>query len=309
MTAFPPLHSLKVFESVARLGQLAAASAELHITIGAVSHQLKALQDHLGITLFEKKGRRLVLTESGSVLQRSVSKAMADIGEGIRDVLNGDTGRKQETVLRLSMPPILSATWLTPRIFKFLADNRHIRLRIEFAGKFEAVDWRRTDFAIVYGNPPWPGFWSRMLHGIKLTPVCTPQMLRGPGAIKTPADVLAHRLLHEDDGSEWRRWLAQARVPYPGDPDISFNDFGMILQAARDGQGVALVDDVLSARDLDEGRLVQPLSLSIPASHNYHCICTEENLSNPAIGALVDWLVEQSQQEAVRTRSTALGLS
>jgi LysR family glycine cleavage system transcriptional activator len=309
MTAFPPLHSLKVFESVARLGQLGAASAELHITIGAVSHQLKALQNHLGVSLFEKKGRRLMLTESGSVLQRSVSKAMADIGEGIRDVLNGDTGRKQETVLRLSLPPVLSATWLTPRIFKFLADNRHIRLRIEFAVQFETVDWRRTDLAVVYGNPPWPGFWSRMLHGIKLTPVCSPQLLRGPNAIRTPADVVAHRLLHEDDGSEWRRWLAQARVAYhPGDQDISFNDFGMILQAARDGQGVALVDDVISSRDLDEGRLVQPLSLNVPASKNYHCICTEENLSNPAIGSLVDWLVEQSQPEAMRAQSAAPGI-
>jgi LysR family glycine cleavage system transcriptional activator len=121
--------------------------------------------------------------------------------------------------------------------------------------------------------------------------------------------VVAHRLLHEDDGSEWRRWLAQARVAYhPGDQDISFNDFGMILQAARDGQGVALVDDVISSRDLDEGRLVQPLSLNVPASKNYHCICTEENLSNPAIGSLVDWLVEQSQPEAMRAQSAAPGI-
>jgi len=308
MATFPPLHSLKVFESVARLGHLGAASAELHITIGAVSHQIKSLQDHLGIALFEKKGRRLALTENGMMLQRSVSKAMADIGEGIRDVLAGEAGRKQETVLRLSLPPVLSATWLTPRIFSFLSDNRHIRLRIEFSIDFPGIDWRRTDLAIVYGNPPWPGFWSRMLHGIKLTPVCSPQLLRGPNAIRIPSDVVAHRLLHEDDGSEWRRWLAQARVAYPGDPDIWFRDFGMILQAARDGQGVALVDDVISSRDLDEGRLVQPLFLSIPAAQNYHCICTEESLSNPAIGLLVDWLVEQSQPDAVRTRSTTSGI-
>ena len=308
MPSFPPLHSLKVFESVARLGHLGAASAELNITVGAVSHQIKALQDHLGVALWEKKGRRLALTESGLLLQRSVSRGMADIGEGIREVLAGEVGRQQEVVLRLSLPPVLSATWLTPRIFKFLSDNRYIRLRIEFSAEFPGVDWRQTDLAIVYGNPPWPGFWSRMLHGITLTPVCSPQLLRGPNAIRTPADVVAHRLLHEDGGSEWRRWLAQARVAYPGDPDIWFKDFGMILQAARDGQGVALVDDVISSRDLDEGRLVQPLSLNISAAKNYHCICTEETLGNPAIGLLVDWLMEQSQPEAVRTRSAAFAI-
>ena len=301
--AIPPLHSLKVFESVARLGHLSAAAAELHITIGAVSHQLRVLQDHLGLPLFEKRGRRLVLTQRGRVLQNSVSGAMAGIGAGIREVLTYDEAADPETVLQVSLPPVLSQTWLSGRIFGFLAENPGIRLRADFSVAFSTIDWRKTDAAIVYGHPPWPGFWWRMLHGIQLTPVCSPQLLRGPRAIRSPADIVAHRLLHEDDGSEWRRWLAQARVPYPGEPDVYFDDFGMVLQAARDGHGVALVDDVIASRDLDEGRLVQPVALSVPAAKNYHCLCIEDNLRNPAIGRFIDWLVEQSQEGSASSGS------
>lgn len=297
MVGLPSLHALRVFESVARLGHLGAASAELHITTGAVSHQLRLLQEQLNVNLFEKKGRRLALTAKGEHLQKCMARALLGIGDGVRDIRADKLEVTKETTLRVSLPPTLSATWLSPRLFQFLTDHRHIRLRVDAKSYFEEVDWKRTDAAIVYGNPPWPGFWWRMLHGIRLTPVCSPQLLRGPNAIRTAADVVAHRLLHEDDGSEWKRWLAAARVSYPGDPDVLFVDFGMVLQAARDGQGVALVDDVLSSRDLDEGTLVQPLSLSVPAEKNYHVVCTEEKLADPSLSSFVEWLIEQSLPE------------
>lgn len=293
MAKLPPLNSLRVFESVARHGQLSAASAELNITIGAVSHQLRTLREQLGVDLFAKRGRRLVVTDRGAILQRTISKALAGISEGLKEAINDAEMQSQSMTLRLALPPELTASWMSPRLFRFMDDNPYLRLDVSAAIRFDDVDWRTTDAAIIYGNPPWPGFWWRMLHGIRLMPVCSPQLLRGPNAIRQPSDVVAHRLLHEDDGSEWRRWLAQARVPYPGDADVYFKDFGVILQAARDGEGVALVDDVIAARDLDEGRLVQPLSLSVPAAKNYHILCLEENLSSRGISQFVDWLIEQ----------------
>ncbi|MFT4133968.1 LysR substrate-binding domain-containing protein [Labrys sp. (in: a-proteobacteria)] len=295
----PPLHAFKVFEVVARLGHVGAAAAELHVTPGAVSQQLRSLQLHLGMDLFAKVGRRLVLTEAGLTLQQSVGVAMAEIGEGVRNLSAQRIDRRAEVVVNLCIPPVLGTTWLAPRLFAFMADHRHLRLNVATGVEFHAIDWRRSDVAIVYGNPPWPGFWWRMLHGVYLMPVCSPQLLRGPHAIRHPADVLHYRLLHEDDGSEWRRWLAQARVKYPGAADIYFGDFALILQAARDGHGVALVDDVISARDLDEGRLVQPLTQRVPAAKNYHCICSEETLAKPEIGALVDWLIDQASRTPV----------
>lgn len=294
MTRLPPLNSLRVFECVARHGQLAAASAELNITIGAVSHQLRSLQDQLGVELFEKQGRRLVVTERGRLLERKVSKAMSGLSEAVQEVLIADPQDQHSLTLRLSLPPLLTATWLSPRLFRFMDEYPHLRLRVASATQFDELDWRQIDAAIIYGNPPWPGYWWRMLHGIKLVPVCSPQLLRGTNAIRQPADIVNHRLLHEDDGSEWRRWLAQARVPYPGDADIQFADFGVVLQAARDGQGVALVDDIIAARDLDEGRLVQPVSLAVPAAKNYHVLCLEENLAKQGISQLIDWLIAQA---------------
>jgi LysR family glycine cleavage system transcriptional activator len=291
----PSLHALRVFESVARLEHLGAAAAELHVTPGAVSQQLRSLQLQLGVDLFEKRGRRIGLTKEGAELQRTVGSAMGEITEAIRRLAKRPVVAKPDTVLHVRIPLGLGI-WFIPRMFQFM--EQHPGVRFEVFGEVSSipVDWRKVDLAIVYGNPPWEGFWWRMLHGIELRPVCSPQLLRGPHAIRQPQDLVHHRLLHEDDGSEWRRWLLQARVPFPGDADVYFRNFGLVVQAARAGYGVALVDEVISSSDLDEGRLVQPLALSVPAAQNYHCICNEEDLKQPLIGAFVDWLIDQASE-------------
>nr|WP_256589560.1 LysR substrate-binding domain-containing protein [Pseudomonas sp. ACN5] len=112
--------------------------------------------------------------------------------------------------------------------------------------------------------------------------------------MKQPADLIHHRLLHEDDGSQWRRWLVDARTPYPGDADVHMEDFGMALQAARDGFGVALSDEINSSRDLREGTLVQPFPLKVPAEMDYFCICNEERSAAPEVRLFVDWIVKQA---------------
>ncbi|MER9935934.1 LysR substrate-binding domain-containing protein [Mesorhizobium sp. M0088] len=294
--AFPSLHSLRTFESVSRLGSIAAAAAELHVTSGAVSQQLRALQLSLGLDLFEKHGRRLVLTGRGTALQKSVGVAMQQISESIREISADAYSAAAKATLTVSVPSVFGTTWLAARIFRFLDANPDIRMRMRTAVGFEEVDWRESDVAIVYGKPPWTGFWWRILHSIYAAPVCSAQLLRGPNAIREPRDVLKHRLLHEDDGDQWRRWLTEARVPRSVESDIYFDNFAMVLQAARDGHGVALTNDIISFRDLDEGRLVQPLTLSVAASRSYYCICHEEGLANPVIGRFVDWLVDQASR-------------
>jgi LysR family glycine cleavage system transcriptional activator len=290
----PSLHSLRAFESVSRLGNIAAAAAELHVTPGAISQQLRALQLSLGVDLFRKNGRRLELTERGATLQKSVGMAMHQIADSIREISASAYSGTAKAELRVSAPSVFGTTWLTARIFQFLDANPDMRLQMLTAITFEELDWRKVDVAIVYGSPPWPGFSWRLLHSMHAAPVCSPQLLRGPRGIREPRDVLHHRLLHEDDGSQWRHWLMQARVPHSVQSDIYFDNFAMVLQAARDGHGVALTNDIISFRDLDEGRLVQPLALSTPAARNYYCICREEGLANPAIARFVEWLVDQA---------------
>ena len=292
--ALPPLHSFRVFECVARLGNIAAAAVELHVTTGAISQQLRVLQSGLGKELFEKRGRRLVLTDNGRLLQQRVASAIGEIEDGVRQLSSVHQGERQKIELTLSIPSVHGVTWLATRLFAFMDENPHIKLNVISASYFNKVDWRRADLAVVYGVPPWPGFWWRLLHGIRMTPVCSPQLLRGPKAIRSVADLAHYRLLHEDDGAQWQRWLSEARSVQSGDSDIYFDDFGMVLQAARDGYGVALSDEVVSARDLDDGRLVQPLALTVPALQNYYCVCSEGKRDRDDVNSFIEWLIAQS---------------
>jgi len=290
--ALPPLHSFKVFESVARLGSLAGAAVELHVTTGAVSQQLKVLQSSLGVELFTKQGRRLVLTPRGRYLHKRIASAMRDISDAIGELRIGNEQEQPLVEIKLSIPPAEGTEWLVSPLLRFMVDSQLVKVSVITAPNMAQVDWRRADVAVVYGTPPWPGYWWRLLHGIRMIPVCSPQYARGPLAIHEVEDLMKHRLLHEDAGSQWQQWLAEAGYVRGGFENTHFEDFGMVLQAAREGFGVALSDETVSARDLDEGRLICPLPLSVPALHNYYVVCTERTRERQEVRAFIDWLLD-----------------
>ncbi|QIH08131.1 MULTISPECIES: LysR substrate-binding domain-containing protein [unclassified Pseudomonas] len=296
--AFPPLNSIKVFESVARLGNLAAAAVELHVTAGAVSQQLKTLQGALAVELFEKRGRQLVLTDAGRVFHQRIAHALTDIGDAVAVLQAPAQAMPGVIELTLSLPPLEGIAWLTPALFHFMEQNLGVKLKVISASYFNQVDWRKADIAVVYGTPPWSGFWWRLLHGIRLVPVCSAQYLRGPRAIRSVADLARHRLLHEDNGAQWGQWLAEAGATLGGLSDVYFEDFGLVLQAAREGFGVALSDELVSVRDLEEGRLVAPLAISSAAVHNYYCVCAESQRARPEVMGLIEWLASTVQSRA-----------
>lgn len=170
-------------------------------------------------------------------------------------------------------------------------ESQSIKVTVITAPNMEQVEWRRADVAVVYGTPSWPGYWWRLLHGIRMIPVCSPMYFRGPLAIHEIGDLAKHRLLHEDDGTQWQQWFAEAGGVSGGVENIYFEDFGMVLQAAREGFGVALSDETVSARDLDEGRLICPLPISVPALHNYYVVCSKSARERPEVQAFIDWLL------------------
>ncbi|ROM82898.1 LysR family transcriptional regulator [Pseudomonas brassicacearum] len=290
----PPLNSLRMFEVVARLGHLGAAAAELHVTPGAVSQQIRALQNNLGVELFQKQGRHLVLTPSGLVLQRAVARGMGEIGQGVRQVLTEVQAAEPFTVVTICTEPVLGTTWLLPKLFAFHSQHPKIRLRVITASAASEVDWKKADIALLYASPPWEGLWWRPLRSLNMFPVCCPQLLPH---VRQPADLTNQRLLHEDDGMLWRRWLVAARVPYPGDADVFIQSFPMALQAARDGYGVALSDEFNSHRDLADGRLVRPFNLQVPAGLGYYCLSLEERRELPQVVQLIDWLTEEAGRD------------
>lgn len=289
--ALPPLHGFKVFESVARLGSLAGAAVELNVTTGAVSQQLRSLQSSLGIELFSKQGRQLVLTPAGRQLYMRVAGAMREISDAVSELRTGNEKKQDPVAITLSTPPAEGTEWLVSPLLRFMAVSEAVKVTVITATNMGQVDWRRATVAVIYGTPPWPGYWWRLLHGIRMVPVCSPQYLRGPRAIRNASDLAKHRLLHEDEGDQWQRWFAEAGCVRGGFENVHFEDFGMVLQAAREGFGVALSDDIVSARDLDEGRLVSPLPISVPALHNYYIVCAESARESPEVRTFIDWIL------------------
>ena len=285
-----------VYSNVLRGSAISVPPPQNCMSLPALSaSRFAACRGALGVELFYKQGRQLVLTERGLALQRSVARGIGEITEGVRQIADADFQEPAAKVLTISTEPVFGATWLMPKLFAFRAQHPHLHLRVISADHISEVDWRRADIAVLYDAPNWEGFWWRPLQILHMFPVCCPQLLRGPHALKQPSDLIHHRLLHEDDGTQWRRWLLEARLPYPGDADVHLEDFGIALQAARDGYGVALSDEINSSRDLDEGRLVQPFVLKVPTGMDYFCICNEESRSIPEVALLIDWLIEQAR--------------
>lgn len=284
-----PLHALRAFEAVARLGRLAPAARELNVTPAAVSQQLRVLRDQLGADLIRREGRLLVLTPHGQQLARSTGQAL--------DLLRTELSRLRAPVahdgpprlLRLWLPPFFGQCRAAGRLIGWCEAHPEIRLEITTETWFRAIDWARCDVAVNMGHPPFDGLWSSLLHRVTLQPVCAPGLLHGPGAIYGPASLLGQRLLHEDDGSEWRRWMTQAgiaaaRLP---EPDISFRSFPMILEAARAGLGVALLDQTLIEAQLRSGALVPASARTISGLCDYHMICREETMADPTLNPLI----------------------
>lgn len=288
----PPLNGFRVFESVARLENVTLAAQELCVTPGAVSQQLRTFQAILELDLFEKCGRNLVLTEDGRALHMSVSAALDEIRNGVKQISAKWKVKPITTSLTVSTPHTFGASQhMIERLFDFSKRNQHITTQIRSHRSFDDIDWTSVDIAIINGNPPWQGFWWKLLRGIQLIPVCSPSLMGGPRSLTRPSDLSNHQLLHGDDGSNWRRWLAQAKVPFSGKPIMSLNNFDILIQSARSGNGIALVDENTFASSLNDGSLVRPFTETIPANEHCYLVQHEGKVSNHEAKCFVNCLV------------------
>jgi LysR family glycine cleavage system transcriptional activator len=299
----PPLNGFRVFESVARLGNVAMAAQELCVTPGAVSQQLRTIQSILGIDLFEKRGRNLVLTEDGRALHMSVSAALSEIHNGVKQISAKSRIKPIVTSLTISMPHTFGASAnMIQRLFDFSKGNQHITTQIRSHMSFADIDWTSVDIAIINGNPPWQGFWWKLLRGIQLTPVCSPRLVEGPVSLTRPSDLSSHQLLHDDDGSNWRRWLAQVNVPLSSRPLMTVDNFDILIQLARSGNGVALVDENTFANSLNDGTLIRPFAESIPANEHYYLVQQEGKATNHEAKNFFHWIMDDIPQMPVPYR-------
>jgi LysR family glycine cleavage system transcriptional activator len=307
----PPLNALRAFEAAARHLSFKKAAAELHVTPGAVSHQVKILEAHLGVTLFRRLTRALELTSEAHTLLPKVREGLANLQEGV-DRLRV---REKRASLSVVAPPNFAARWLIPRLQGFT--SAHPALELHVASRPSMIDGRENGdvpriadapedtpmVSIRFGTGHYPGARVDEIFSADYAPVCSPKLLKGPHPIRTPDDLRHHTLLHDDTVAEgtarpnWTDWLQAAGVSgVDGSRGPHFSDASLALEAAIEGLGVALAIKPLLCGEIEAGRLVVPFDFAERANWSYFLVTPDAVAGNPAVVAFRDWILAQALQ-------------
>jgi LysR family glycine cleavage system transcriptional activator len=302
----PPLNALKAFEAAARHESFTRAAAELCVTQGAVSHQVKALEQVLGLKLFNRERQRLIITEAGRDYLVIVRDALDRIALGTENLIQ----RQSSGVLTVSTSPDFAAKWLVHRLGIFAEAHPDIDLRV--SATLHHVDFAReeVDVAVRHGDGNWPGLDVTPLSAEELFVVCSPKLLSGRNRIREPADLVRFPLLHLDDRKDWSRWLQRAGVTETGlGHGPVLNRASMVIDAAVDGQGVALARTTLAAWDLLNGRLVRPFAEALRLKKTYWIVCPKATATLPKISRFRDWLLAEAAADASRLKGLTAAMS
>lgn len=303
MTArLPPLNALRAFEAAGRHLSLTRAAEELHVTPAAVSHQIKGLEDHLGVKLFRRMNRALLLTDAG----QACLPGLRDGFERLAEAMEAARTQIAHRALTVSVAPSFGAKWLVPRLDQFYAQHPGTDVRVDASTRLVDPLREDIDLCIRYGQGDYPGLHVECLMAEEVVPVCSPGLLNGPNPLRIPADLCRHTLLHADlpfgDGyPDWRMWLAAAGVK---DCDVDrgprFTMASMAVQAAIASQGVALAGSVLVEDDIAAGRLVNPFEVYFPVTFAYYVVCPKASVNQPRIVAFRQWLKAEAEKSTRR---------
>jgi LysR family glycine cleavage system transcriptional activator len=310
----PPLNALRAFVVAAQHLSFARAAEELHVTPAAISHQIKALEQHVGVKLFRRRSRAIELTEAARACLPKLREGFERLGEAAEQLRTHEGG----DTLAVSVATSLATKWLVPRLYRFVTAHPEVDVRISASTRL--IDIRRTriaggteqigprldeaDICIRFGTGEYPGFSVVKLFPVSVAPVCSPQLADAEPALRRPEDLRTHVLIQDDtvffDGtmSAWDHWLRAAGA---SDVDTSrgprFSHAALALEAAADGLGVALSPTVLAKSDLAAGRLVMPFELSLPLVLAYYIVSPETAADTPSVRAFRDWLLEEGAGE------------
>jgi len=296
----PPTQALRALEAVARTGSLTKAADAMHVTHGAISHQLKGLEDDLGVRLIERAGRGIRLTDEGERFASRVRSALAELAEAVREI----TERSNPRQFRVSVMPSFAARWLLPRIGRFLAANPDIDLDVR--ASVTLADFRRDDVeaALRYGGGHYPGVASEHLLDDVFYPVCSPRL--GGGRLPTRPAEISRYLLLRSDNEFWQPWFRAAGLDWP-EPTRGpiFNDASHLMQAAVDGQGIALARSSLIGNDLANGVLVRLFEIEVPSPFHYYLVYPPRLANSPKLARFRAWLREEIARDATAASPAA----
>jgi LysR family transcriptional regulator, glycine cleavage system transcriptional activator len=299
MTArLPSLNGLRAFEAAARHLSFTNAASELNVTQTAISHQIRRLEEELGLRLFVRQNRALALTPEAKDYLPGVRAAFNDLKLATDRLLRRDN----DHVLTVSTLASLAAKWLLPRLSAFQEAHPGIDVRITTSPAL--VDFRigDVDAAIRYGRGHWPGLRSDWLTADQLFPVCSPALLSGEKPLRRPEDLVHRTLLHSSGfyDDDWRLWLTAAGLPanISKQPGLTFDLILVTVQAAIDGIGVAIGRTSYVEDDIAKGRLVVPFDITLPADAGFYLVSPEARADSPKLSAFRQWLVASVQNKA-----------
>ncbi|POZ60228.1 transcriptional regulator GcvA [Chromobacterium alticapitis] len=291
MSTYPPLNSLRIFEAAARLESFSAAAGELFVTHGAVSKQIKQLEDWLGLALFERSGGRVKLTDAGWRYLVQVQDGLDLIANATAQLLQPDTQRR----LSINSTPTFAAYWLLPRLQRFRARFPELELHLVTSDRDLSRLDAPFDIAIRRGPGDWPGHIAKPFLKEWELPLASPALLeRLP--LNSPADLVSHTLLHADTRpTAWQRWLtlAGAAELKPASA-MHFDKFSLALQAAIDGLGVVLGPLPMAKALIDAGRLRQPLPAPVVSVRDYCWVAPRMAAEDPTVTAFCRWLESEA---------------
>ena len=294
----PPLNALRAFEAAARLLSISQAAAELNVTPAAISHQVKALEEWLGVPLFRRLNRQVLLTDAGQTCLRGLRDGLDRLAATVAKV----RGRAGEAPLTVSAAPSFAGKWLLPRLEGFRSAHPDIEVRIDANPRLSDFDRDNVDIGIRYGRGRYPDLRVDLLLAENVFPLCSPKLMRGPPRLRHPRDLAGHTLLHIDmpvmgeAEPTWEMWLRAAGV---ADVDWTrgphFSVSSMAIEMAIAGQGLVLGSDVLCAADLAAGRLVKPFDVSLALDFGYWIVSPETAAERPKAAAFRAWLLAEAR--------------
>ncbi|MBS1158711.1 MAG: transcriptional regulator, LysR family [Proteobacteria bacterium] len=307
----PPLSAMRAFEAASRHLSFKKAAEELHVTPAAISQQIKALEDYLGVQLFCRLTRALEITPQGAAMLPKVRQGFECFAAAV-----DCTRQPGEGVLTVTAPPSFAARWLVPRLPRFAALHPEVKLRLSSSGdavdrrgetRFladEAADLRvaSSTLAIRYGTGKYPGFHVEQILAPDCVPVCSPHLPTAERPLRTPADLCRHVLIHDEtiDDQEhqpnWREWLSHAGVSgVDAEGGPRFSNAVLAVEAALDGQGVALALKPLVEADVAAGRLLVPFKMSVPSPYSYFLVMRKVVADRGSAAAFRNWLLAEAQ--------------
>lgn len=299
----PPLNPLRAFEAAARHGSLTKAAAELNVTHGAVSHQVRALEATLDVKLFERAGQKLRLSPHGAELLPTLSSAFDSIAAATARL----TRPASSGSLTVNCVPALLSFWLIPRLGSFTAQYPGIRLTLNGANDPAAIASADVDVCVLYGDGDWGDCWQRRWSNLELFPVASPTLVNNR-PVRTIRDLSDHVILHADDGREWHTWLAAAdALDIDRGAQHHFSDARLSIEAAVHGQGLALGDTVTASSLLARGQLVAPFNLSVPAVDAFYVACRSGLARAPIVKVFIDWLFSERPEAGSRPEAAVAG--